>query len=167
MTDITLPEPVREALKELQSLREKEESDQSFLNEKEMLLDEKERLLGKKAVLLNETQKLLKVKELVLRAKSAEVKGEIDDDHALDVARKVLASQPPSWSSTGNGSFRKLMREYEHLYEEQAKSHANVNREEIWKSIKANHLQVYRAALDTIGGDETVMKETIEFLTTL
>ena len=167
MTDLTLPEPVREALRELQLLREKEESDQSFLSDKEMLLDEKERLLVKKAALLSETQKLLKVKELVLRVKSAGAKGGGEDDLALDVARKVLASPSSSWKSTGNGSFRKLMREYELIYAELAKSNARVNTEEVWKRIKANHLPVYQAALEVIGGDETAMTETIEFLTTI
>lgn len=166
MGDTTLPAPVREALSELQSLREKE-SDDGFLKEKEMLLNEKERLLTKKAALLNETQKLLKVKELVLRVKSAEMKNGGDDDHALDVARAVLSSQTPPLKGSGDGSFRKLMRVYENAHAEQAKTQAKVNKEELWKSIKTNHPQVYEAALEVIGGDETAMTDTIEFLTTI
>ena len=70
--DASLPAAVREALTELVSMREREESEHSLLQEKEMLLKEKERMLVRKAALLSESQRLLKIKELVLRMKSAE-----------------------------------------------------------------------------------------------
>ena len=162
--DASLPAAVREALTELVSMREIEESEHSLLQEKEMLLKEKERMLVRKAALLSESQRLLKIKELVLRMKSAEAHG---DEPTLEVAQKVLASQSPSFKSAGNGSFRKLMREYEDVYMELAKSQTNVNTTEVWEVVKNKNPQLYQSALNQVGGDVSVVKETIEWLSTI
>ena len=59
------------------------------------------------------------------------------------------------------------MREYEDVCMELAKSQANVNTTEVWEVVKNKNPQLYQSALNQVGGNVSIVKETIEWLTAI